>query len=61
METFYLQVGFTLRRPIAPDEYATFVVVATDRGPIDACLTAAQWVGWCCEMVTSTKILYVEV
>ena len=61
MATFYIQVGFTLCRPIVVDEYVTNVVIATDHGPADACLTAAQWVGCCVEMVTSTRVVAVDV
>lgn len=61
METFFIEVGFTTVRPIIPDQFRTNVVIATDGGAIDACRTAAQWVGTCCEMVTSTRIVCVEV
>lgn len=61
METFYIRVGFTVERPVIPDQLFTNIAVATDKGVIDACLTAAQWVAWCSEMVTSTRVEYVEI
>jgi len=61
VETFFIEVGFTTVRPIIPDQYRTFVVIATDRGVNDACVTAAQWVGACCAMVTSTRVVRVEI
>jgi hypothetical protein len=61
METFFIEVGFTTERPVIPDQLVTNVVIATDRGANDATLTAAQWVGSAVEMVTSTRIVRVEV
>lgn len=56
-----MRVGFTVTRPIVPDELATNVVIATDRGVNEARLTAASWVGCCCTMVTSVEVLRVEI
>lgn len=61
METFFIQVGFTVERPIIPDQFVTNVVIHTDEGINVACLTAAQWIATCSEMVTSTKVIYVEI
>lgn len=61
METFTVQVGFTTVRPIIPDQHFALVVVATDRGPIDAQLVAAQVVAGHSEMPTSTTILAVAI
>lgn len=60
-ETFYMRVGFTVERPIVPDQFFTNVVISTDRGIEDARLLAAQWVGWGSEMVTSVEVLFVEI
>ena len=44
------------------DNYiVTNVVIATDRGMTDACLTAAQWIACGSEMVTSTRVVRVEI
>jgi hypothetical protein len=61
VETFYVRVGYTDRRPLVPDEAVRYVVVATDRGLTDAFLIAAQMVGGGVEMVTSTRLLWAEV
>ena len=61
METFYIRVGFTVERPVIPDQFVTNVVIATDKGMTDACLTAAQWIACGSEMVTSTRVVRVEI
>lgn len=61
METFFIRVGFTTERPVIPDQFFTNIAIATDTGPNDAMLIAAQWVGTCAEMVTSTTIERVEI
>lgn len=61
METFYVRVGYSDRRPVVPDEAVRYVVVATEHGAVDACLIAAQMVGCSVEMVTSTQLLWAEV
>ena len=61
METFFIQVGFTSVRPIVPDQHTAFVAVATDRGPNDAMLIAAQMVGSHSVMPTSTRVIRVEI
>lgn len=61
MEIFTIAVGFTTVRPIVPDQHIHFVIIATDRGPIDAQLAAAQMVAGRGEMPTSTTILLVEI
>lgn len=60
MDKFFIQVGFTMRRPIIADQFFTFVTLLADNAT-DAKLIAAQMVGWRSEMVTSTKILMVEI
>lgn len=60
-EVFYCRVGFTVERPIVPDQLHTYVVIATDKGINDARLAAAHWVGWGCTMVTSVEVLFVEI
>lgn len=61
METFFVEVGYTTVRPVIPDQFTAYVIVATDRGPNDATLLAAQMVGGLCEMPTSTRIVGVEI
>lgn len=61
METFFIRVGFTVQRPVIPDQFFTNVAIATDEGPIQAQLIAAQWIGAASEMVTSTTIERVEI
>jgi len=61
METFFIRVGFTVERPIVPDQFFTNVVIATDKGANDALLTAQQWIASGSEMVTSTEIVAVEI
>jgi hypothetical protein len=62
METFSVQVGVSMQRPIVPDQDIAFVIVATDKGPNDAQLAAAQMVGATRGvMVTSTKIVGVAI
>ena len=54
--TFVIDVGFTMQRPIVPDEFTRRVAVAAfDEN--DACLAAAQIVSCDVEMVTSTTIV----
>jgi hypothetical protein len=61
METYTVLVGFTTVRPVIPDQHHSIVLVATDRGPIDAQLVAAQMAATHSVMPTSTEILAVEV
>jgi len=61
VEQFTVRVGFSTVRPIVPDQHFHWVVIATDRGPNDAQLAAAQMVAGRGEMPTSTKIVHVEI
>ena len=61
METFFIEVGYTTVRPVVPDQFTAFVIVATDRGVNDATCTAAQMVGGLCEMPTSTRVVGIEI
>lgn len=58
MAVFVVLVGYTVRRPVVPDERFSRVVVAADWG-IEATLIAAQVVAVhpYCEMVTSTLLV----
>ncbi len=61
MEIFTVIVGFTTVRPIIVDQHFAKVIVATDRGSVDAQLLAAQIVACHSEMPTSTAIIAVEI
>lgn len=51
-----VEVGFTSRRPVVPDQHITRVWVAADT-EVEACLVAAQVIACRYEMVTSTRIV----
>jgi hypothetical protein len=60
MEIFTVAVGFSTVRPIVPEQHTHHVIVAAQH-PREAQLVAAQMVGGGCEMVTSTRIVSVEI
>jgi len=60
-ETFIVLVGYTTQRPLIPDQHYACVAVATDRGPNDATLVAAQMVACHSTMPTSTEIVEVKI
>lgn len=61
MLKYIVQVGWTSRRPVRPDEYVSRVVIMEDSDH-NAHLTAAYMVAnrTGCVMITSTKIEEVE-
>lgn len=61
MESFWVEVGYSSVRPIMVDQHSTLVNVITDAGLNDALLMAAQIVGGHAEMVTSTRLILVEI
>jgi hypothetical protein len=60
MDTYTVVVGFSLGRPIIPDQFLALVEVQADSGR-EAQLIASQMVATHSAMPTSTEILSVEI
>lgn len=61
LEVFTVLVGYTTTRPVVPDQHFAWVVVATEGGPTDAKLVAAQMAACHSEMPTSTSVIDVRI
>jgi len=60
MEIFKIAVGFTNSRPVIPEEFTSFVIIA-EENLTKAKMAAAQMVGCRAEMVTSTTLIEVRI